>query len=242
MAKLPPRQRRMSAIVREQGEEQKRARSSSAFFGTGIHPNGDGGMDLDGTLNVDGEIVARSGVVRSGNFKAGTAGWRANADGDLEVNDITLRGGIIGNDALTTPVIPAVVNTIGTGFGLIAAAWSTVSTQTVTVPAGVTQLLAHASGMCFAVNPNNTGGSNGTGGDFIQARVCIGSVNGLTAGVAVTGSNGQTSVSCSVAALLSDLTPGSTFTITTQAASGIQNFSANGANQANTSATLLWLR
>lgn len=44
------------------------------------------------------------GALQSGNYGAGVAGWALNGDGNLEVNDITLRGGIIGNDALTDPV------------------------------------------------------------------------------------------------------------------------------------------
>src|SRR5690349_15997908 len=62
-----------------------------------------------GTLQVDGDLVVKDGEVRSSNYVAGVSGWRLRPDGTIEMNDAQIRGGIIGNDALTNPVIPGSV-------------------------------------------------------------------------------------------------------------------------------------
>ncbi|TPG12557.1 hypothetical protein [Pedococcus bigeumensis] len=229
MAALPEPYRTLSATIEEIRRVQKGLINRSPFAFTGMHTTGHNGMESD---DFDGDLDAGD---------AGTKGWSLNS-ARAAIGELFLRPGSITNDSLLQPVVPGVVNAVDTAFALVAASWTTLATQNVTVPAGCTQLLAHVTGMVFVVDPNTTGGSNGAGADVVQARVCVGATNGLTAGVSISGSNGQTSVSCSVAALLTGLTPGGTVTVKTQGATGYQNFASNGANQANASATLVWLR
>lgn len=210
-------------ILNRLQEDVAYLKNRSPFYSTGMHPNGQGGIDSD-------------------NFVAGVSGYQFKDDGDAEFNQLTLRGGIIGNDALASPVVPGVVNASSTGITVGTGSFGVVASQNATVPTGCTRLLAHATGMVYAVNPNTTGGTNGAGGDVMAALCAVGSTSGLTAGVSISGGNGQTSVSCSVAVLLEGLTPGSTVTFATKAQAVLQSFGSNATNQANISASLIWLR
>jgi hypothetical protein len=69
-------------------------------------------------LVEDGSIIASGGPVESGNFVHGSSGWRASQSGNLEVNDLTVRDAIIGNNALTSPVFGAAAFAIGSGYSI----------------------------------------------------------------------------------------------------------------------------
>src|ERR1019366_6700303 len=76
----------------------------------------------------------------------GTQGWALGGPNAAAVfNEILLRGGIIGNDALTNPVTALVKNGFSSGisFGMSAVS---LHSETVTVPAGFTQ--AHVLAVC----------------------------------------------------------------------------------------------
>lgn len=139
-------------------------------------------------------------------------------------------------------VIPGVVNQSASAITIGTGAFGDVVSVDAIVPDGCSTLLAHATGMVFVTNPNVTGGTNGAGGDILAALVNVGGTSGLTAGVSISGGNGQTSVSANVAVLLTRLNPGSTVTFKTRAQGVLQSFGANPTNQANVSATLLWLK
>jgi hypothetical protein len=197
-------------------------RMNNPLANTGLTVPSAGVVECDGTFNVVGS---------------------QSVSGDLSISGtLELPNGSVNNAALVNPIVPNVVNQVATNFAIPASSWTTIVTNTVTVPAGFTQLLALATGMAFVVNPNTTGGSNGTGGDIVECRMGIGGTYGMGAGVSISGSNGQTSCPAAVAVLLTGLTPGGTVTLVTQATTGFQAFAANGSNQANLCAQLLWLR
>lgn len=204
---------------------------------------------LKAARNLDlATITALAGMgIRTSDFNGtdfahpGSQGNYFGGDG-LVANNIYLRPGSVGNDKLTTPVVPGVINSIATNFAVSHTAWTNTVSFNATVPAGCTQLLALATGMVYAVNPNTTGGSNGTGGDVLECRIGIGGTFGMAAGVSISGSNGQTSCPAAYAQLLTGLTPGGTVTLVTQSLTGFQAFAANSNNQANLCATLTWLR
>jgi hypothetical protein len=59
------------------------------------------GLHVDGAT---GNLIIDKGEVQSGNYVPGSVGWGLLPNGDAEFNQLTLRSGIIGNDALTNPV------------------------------------------------------------------------------------------------------------------------------------------
>lgn len=164
-------------------------------------------------------------------------------DGNLWVTGDFTADGKINNDALVDPVNPNVVNQVATNFAVAGGGFVTIVSFNATVPTGCTRLLAHLTGDAFVVNPNTTGGSNGAGSDIIIAQCSAGADDGLAMGTSISGSNGQTSVHCSLAALQTGLTPGDTVTLRVKAYGAFQSFgAANPSNQANLCASLLWLR
>lgn len=215
--------------------KQLEERASHPLSNTGLSAPGPGVVNVSGQLQgsgFDGDLDVDD---------VGTTGWALSAT-KAAMPELLLRPGSIGNDALTNPVVPGVVNEVNTGFGVLAGSWSDAVTFDAVVPADCSRLLVHASGMGFCVNPNTTGGSNGAGGDILELRVTAGSMIGMTNGVSISGSNGQTGITDHVAALLTGLTPGGSVTLKTQVMSGFQGFGTNPTNQANLSAILIWLR
>lgn len=115
--------------------------------GGGITVRDGGGIEIDdgGDINlVGGDLVANGGVLQSGNFEAGVAGWQLKPGGNVEVNDVTIRGGIIGNDALTDPVSPRAPHDDATGFTIPKAGFTVPAQVTVAVPSGYTSALVMA--------------------------------------------------------------------------------------------------
>ena len=222
MAQMPNPFPSLLARIKRIEDRQNQQLASSPFFGTGMHPNGNGGIDSD-------------------NFAAGTSGYSFKADGDAEFNDLTLRGGIIGNDALTNPVVPQVLNLASAGFS-VGASWSEALGGNVTVPADCTRLLAFASGWAYAVNPNTTGGSNGTGGDALYCATVIGGTSGEVNGDPLSGSNGFTTASSGVSVLKTGLTPGTSIHFEVDAIALYQAFGSDPTNNASLAALLIWLR
>ena len=115
-----------------------------------MHPNGNGGIDSD-------------------NFEAGVSGYSFGKDGDAEFNQLTLRGGIISNSALTDPVVPQVVNQLMVAnFGLTAGTYTTLISLNLTPPAGATTGLVTLQGVVSALNTT-------AATDYQYASVVIGS-------------------------------------------------------------------
>ena len=228
MARNPDPWQGLRAELERLKADVKRLLNRSPFFGTGVHPNGNDGLDSD-------------------NYSTGVSGFSLNgATGNVEFNSMTLRGGIIGNDALANPVDGKVGNVSASGFALTAGAFTELAGQNIVVPAGFTQALATAGATVFAYNPNTTGGSNTTGGDAIycyaQVTTPAGAVGSHANPVGVTGLGGYATSFSSAGFELNNLTPGSTLRLSVYGCSAYQGLAANPDNYANAYASVVWLR
>ena len=195
----------------------RRLTSRSPFYGTGVHPNGLGGLDSD-------------------TYVAGASGFSLNGlTGTPEFNDLKLRGGIIGNDALTNPVVPQYVYDYTSNFAVVGGTMTHVRRTTVTVPPGVTSAIVNVTARIYAVNDT-------AGLDYLYCQANIAGYNGLALPVPASGSNGSAMNVSAFASTLPGLTPGSTFTVDIDAMSAFGGWSANASNQADISGTILWFR
>lgn len=197
----------------------------------------DGG-DLDveaGNVNLDGgDLIASGGNIESGNFVAGSAGYRLRANGNAEFSDLTLRDSIIGNDALTAPVFPARAHGQASNFALTTTQTSKAAVS-VSVPAGYSRALCLATMTASAVNTRavqdyfagyadvNTAGSPG---GFLAAAD---GAPGFAVGLAHT-----------EIALATSL--GSTIQFRAMLQSGAASWSADPFNAVNIDALVLFLR
>jgi hypothetical protein len=200
-----------------------RVAQSSTFARSGTSVTAEGQTTVDGTLNVTGNLEVSGHAAITGT--------------------LSLPAGIIDNAALTSPVVPGIVNFTNTGFTVpVNPTWGNAAATTITVPAGCTQLLATCTAEAYAINPNTTGGSNGTGGDILDCRVLLNGSASTGYGIGLSGSNGFTSSSSSGSFEFSGLTPGATLNIATQVLAVYQAFGSNVDNKATINATLIWLR
>jgi hypothetical protein len=207
----------------------KSLENRSPFFGTGMKPDGRGGVvsnDFDGNLD---------------SLNAGTKGWALNS-ARAAFGELLLRPGSIGNDSLTSPVDGKVGNVSRTNFSLGTGTLVEITGQNITVPAGFTQCLVTAGATVFAYNPNTTGGSNGAGGDAIYCMVAVGASFSHANPVGVSGSGGFATSFSGAGFELTGLTPGSTLRLGVYGASAYQSLAANVDNYANAYASLIWLR
>ena len=199
------------------------------------------GMFIDSSLTVGGSLDVTGPMVVGGtaDFSGDTTiGGNAAITGTL-----SLPAGIINNDALTSPVVAGIVNQTATGFTVpVNPTWGNAVSTTITVPAGCTQLLATCTAEAYAINPNTTGGSNGTGGDILDCRVLLNGSASAGYGIGLSGSNGFTSSSSSGSFQFSGLTPGAVLNIAAQVLAVYQAFGSNVDNKATINATLVWLR
>jgi hypothetical protein len=270
LSKLPSTGPSLQRYLRQQARAAQRQQQSSAFNLSGTSVVAEDVTEVDGTLDVVGSLVVDGTETVNGPLAVhGTAafdgattiggtlgvtgpttlGAPTTVSGSLGVSGpmtvtgtLSLPAGIINNDALTSPVVPGYVN-VASGVTFTTTTYGNVLSTTVTVPSGVTQLLANAqSGTWCQGNSNTTGGSNGTGGDAIYSRTSIGGVTGEGLGQPVLGSGSFGSVNSSLSTLLTGLTPGGTVTLQSQTFSGYQNIPANAGNKLTLTALLIWLR
>ena len=213
MAQLPKRSRTFRAIVKDQGEEQKRQRSTTPFAGTGMSPTDDGGMMVDGTMTIGGEL---------------------NVTGDTVIGGtLSLPKGIIDNDALTSPISPLTAHTDGTNFSLATGPNVAKLTVSVPVPSGYTRALVITSAN---MNANNTSAS----ADYAYLGLRI---NGDAVGWSLAAYAPPLiycNVSNSASALLTGL--GSSFTVQAAASSASANWAADVNNTINLDAIVMFLR
>lgn len=207
-----------------------------------------GGASIDaGDLQVNNGgsvIVNGGGDIQSGDFDGalpatpGTTGWALGGSGSNAIfNNLVLRGGIIGNSALTSPVFPRSVHADSASFSLSTTMTAKV-TATVSVPAGYTQALVIAASQVTARNSTNVA-------DILAVGVSIGGspVPGTPADInsmATSTSHPIVCATCVGTALLTSL--GSSFTITADAQSGLAAWGVDVYNQANIDAIVLFLR
>lgn len=215
MARQPDPWKTLRDEIRKIQEQIRRMQAASPFFGTGFHPNGAGGMDSD-------------------NFVAGTSGYSFKNDGNAEFNDLTLRGGIIGNESLTSPVAPGSIYDSRTNFALTTTL-TNIRTTTITIPAGFTQ--AAVSVVVRVQAFNNTASL-----DYLYAQANIAGFNGYALPLAVTGSGGSGINVSPFSTVLSGLTPGGSFSVQIAAQTAFANWAADADNVAETSGSILWFR
>ena len=215
MSKLPESPMTLSRHLRQQQRQMVRMVNSSAFARSGTTVTAEGVVTVDGELDVTGAMVV-----------GGT---------------LSLPAGIVGNDALTSPVVSGIVNFNTTGFS-VTTAWSNAVAATITVPAGCTQLLATCTAEVYAINPNTTGGNNSAGGDLLDSRVSLNGSLSASYGLLVDGLSSATTSTSAGSFTLSGLTPGATLPISAQTKSIFQALGSNAAQKATITATLLWLR
>lgn len=189
------------------------------------------GLHVDG---VTGNLIIDKGEVQSGNYAAGSAGWALMPTGDAEFNNLTLRAGIIGNDALANPTIFGSVGASSTGALAVTTAGADVVPQSITIPAGFTR----ATILCITdATIANTSGT----GDYAYVSA---SINSLAGGeVSSWVANGfAVGISSSAIRSLTGLTPGGTIPVAGHLRTGTVNFPAQTATSVNVNAIALFLR
>jgi hypothetical protein len=202
-------------------------------------------LEKQAVLATGGTITVAAGeVIQSADFDgalpatAGTMGWGLGGSGASAVfNTAVFRNGIIGNDALTSPVFPKSVHADGNSFSL-STAQAAKATATVTVPAGFSQALVMAAGQVTARNST-------TSQDALAVGVMINGVQapGWAAQEdALSTSTLHASASCTAVgtSLLTSL--GASFTVQVRASSNIAAWAADSFNTANIDAIVLFLR
>lgn len=223
-----------SLRARIEAIEKQLKEKGSPFFNTGIHPDGDGGMTVDGKMQgsgFDGDLSTRN---------AGTKGWAFGPD-SVAVGDLILRPGSIGNDALTNPVRGDSAYTAAYGFGVTTTGSTPLATQSWFTPNGFTTADILLVGRVFAVN--------GTAGlDYLSARSRVyipstgveGYGNAMPLAVSENGGSGlnQSPISIKV----ENLTPGLEIRLEIQGWTGYANWAANGNNIADVAGQIIWTR
>jgi hypothetical protein len=218
-------QSELLALRREVAELKRR----SPYAGTGMAPDGNGGVQSAG---FDGDLAAGD---------AGTKGWALN-DQRAAFGELYLRPGSIGNDSLANPVDGKVGNVSTTGFSLTAGTLTELAFQLITVPDGFTQALVAAGASVFSYNPNTTGGSNGAGGDAVYCMAQVAGQASHLNPVGVSGSGGYATSFSGAGFNLTGLTGGSTIRLSVYGCSAYQALAANVDNYANAYATVTFLR
>jgi len=126
-------------------------------------------------------------------------------------------------------------NDSGTAAFAISTAWTTRASYTFTVPAGYTRALIFAAGQASAINTTGA----------VDTLYVIVNISGISPGyaaaqdVAPAGYGGATSASVK---LITGLTGGGTFTITTRICSANAGWASNASNECNIDATVVFLR
>jgi hypothetical protein len=218
--------------------EVKKAKEGSAFMGTGMHPNGAGGLDSDNFDPTHGFSFKDTGDAEfNGNVDIGGT---LNVTGNTVIGGtLSLPAGIIDNDALANPVVPASIWEQASGF-TVGVAWGTVITKAVTVPAGCTKLVASGKARVTAFY-NNAG--TGTGVDYLYADLTIGGLDSDFYPLAVTDNGGSGTNQVFRDVVLTGLAPGSTVTFYVDASTGSNTWAGPTTNnEARLGASLLWFR
>lgn len=220
MSRLPDPTPGLIARIKRLEESVKRLTSASPFYGTGIHPTGAGGMESDA---FDGNLGAGD---------AGTTGWAFN-DQAVAVGELILRPGSIGNEALTNPVIPqSVWKGTTANFGL-SVPWSTLVTETLTVPAGVSS--AQIIGFVRLVANNTTATK-----DYLYSDFAIGDKSCGGFATPVDPSDPGTSF-CSFARTMTGLTPGGTIVLEALGSTAAGTWASTN-NVCQIAASVTWYR
>jgi hypothetical protein len=216
MAALPEPWLTLSKRIRAAEEGLQQLRNRSPFFGTGMHANGANGLDSD-------------------NYVAGASGFSLRGgDGFLEINDIRLRGNIIGNDALTNPSSPLAVYDSTSNFS-VPTSLTNIKTVTIPVPAGFTSASVQLMVRCIAIN--STGGL-----DYLFSQANINGYNGYALPTAASGSGGSCLNTSQFAVVLAPGTLGSNVVLQIAVQTSFGAWAASASNVADMAASITWYR
>lgn len=186
---------------------------------------GDGGLR---SANFDGDLATG---------QAGTEGWGLGGpDGRYAIfNDIVLRGGIIGNDALTNPIQAEANRAHAENFGLPTTTYAVLAQFNFTVPAGFTRGLVTAVAIVNAVNSTS-------GSDYIYVAPSINDVNGDTIYNGISGNGGGDGTLNIQYAALTGLSGGQSIPCQVKAATAFAAWAPNSQNWATINAQVIWTR
>lgn len=120
------------------------------------------GLHVDGAT---GNLIIDNNEIQSGNYVAGSSGWGMFGNGNAEFNAITLRSGIIGNDALANPVTFGRTGGAVTNFAVPTTA-TAINSQTIAVPAGYSQAIVFVVTNCTIYSL-----STSTAGVYLKAAI-----------------------------------------------------------------------
>ena len=226
MSRLPSTGPSLRRYLRQQARAAQRQQQSSAFNLSGTSVVAEDVTEVDGTLNVVGNLNVSGPAVITGT--------------------LSLPAGIIDNAALANPVVPQGVFGSVSNFALTARNPVTVAdvikTVTITVPAGMTSAVVSVISRVFAINSNTTGGINTFGGDYFFGQTGIAGFLDAALPKVVDGSSSSDITVSPFAKVLTGLIPGYTFTITIGACSDYLNWPAFTNNLATVSGSILWFR
>lgn len=173
-------------------------------------------------------IVNENTGIQSSNYVPGVSGWRLNG---TQIETHTAIAGFENSQTVLCSATDFALSTTLTDLG----------TGTVTVPSGYTRCAVILLGQLYAYNPNTTGGSNGTGGDYLYCRVKFDGGVSSSMPEGVTGSNGAATATSLGAGNYTGLTPGSTLSFSVQGRVAFQGFTANTSNTAYANIGVWWL-
>jgi hypothetical protein len=221
MSALPDPWRALSKEIGKLREQVRRQGNASPFFGTGISPTGNGGMESD---DFDGDLDA-------GN--AGTTGWAFNS-ARVAIGELLLRPGSIGNDSLTNPVLPGALSDESTGFGITTTS-ATKLLGTIAVPSGFTSAAIFATARTFALDKSTTSPT-----DYLYSHLTLGGISAAEVPLAVSYNGGSGTSISPLAVVLTSL--GSSIAYSVSAHAGFDNWGSDALNRANVSGLILWFR
>jgi hypothetical protein len=157
------------------------------------------GLQIDPATNA--LVVSNGRSVASSNYAAGASGFKLDATGNAEFNSLTLRGGIIGDDALQHPT-KVLKNFADVNNTTLTVAGADLAVASITVPAGFTS----AQVLCFASVGNARDNVNGAAPFYCQAWV--GKVGGGSTSSAVIAATCQQSGGMSLSSGWADVITG----------------------------------
>ena len=245
MAALPDPWKSLRAALEKLSERVKKIENTSPFSGTGMSiPEAgvtqvEGQLNLIGDMSVDGQIVVGEGDVHSADYVPGTSGWATKGDGTAEFKDITLYD--LPNSMLASPTKPEGIYDGASGFA-ISTTNANKLTTTLTVPDGFTAAAITVTARVFVINPNSTGGYDGAGGEYVYGEANIAGFNGYAFGLGVSGNNGSGTNVSTFSAVLTGLTPGGSVLVQAAARTAFATIAASPNNIAELSGIATWYR
>ena len=198
--------RELQTIRREMNE----LRAANVFGLTGIKPK-DGGTDLDGFVNINGPLEVNGESVINGEMEVN---GDSTFNGAMSITGaLNLPAGIIGNEALTSPITALPVHGDGFNFSITTGANVEKLRATFAVPDGFTKAAVYATAtmsvfnnsgsldscyLAVRINGTHIGWSNQVGAPASQRVLSVaagsGLVTGLSGGTIYVGAEASTGV------------------------------------------------